>query len=116
LPSSPPDYYSPFAFTSTALSEPTSYRDPILHSEWQHAMAKEIAALERTDMWDLVPCPPRVCLITCKWVYKVKTGFDGSLERYKARLVSGGFQLEYGRDYDETFTPLAHITSIHNSS
>jgi hypothetical protein len=42
----PPDYYSPSAFTSTALSESASYRDAILHPEWQHAMAKEIAALE----------------------------------------------------------------------
>jgi hypothetical protein len=43
----PPDYYSPKAFTATALSEPASYRDVILHPEWQHAMAKEIAALVR---------------------------------------------------------------------
>jgi hypothetical protein len=50
-------------------------------------MAEEIAALERTDTWDLVPCPPRVCPITCKWVYKVKTRSDGSLERYKDVLL-----------------------------
>jgi hypothetical protein len=55
-------------------------------------MAEEIAALERTGMWDLVPCPPRVRPITCKWVYKVKTRSDGSLERYKARLVARDFQ------------------------
>jgi hypothetical protein len=54
-------------------------------------MAEEITALERTGTWDLVPCPPRVHPITCKWVYKVKTHFDGSLERYKSRLVARGF-------------------------
>jgi hypothetical protein len=54
-------------------------------------MAEKIAALERTDTWDLVPCPPRVCPITCKWVYKVKTSFDGSLVRYKACLVARDF-------------------------
>jgi hypothetical protein len=75
-------------------------------------MAEEIAALERTGTWDLVPCPPRVRLITCKWVYKVKTRSDGSIERYKARLVARGFQQEHDRDYDETFTLIAHMTTI----
>jgi hypothetical protein len=46
----PPDFYSPLSFIATALSEPTSYRNAILHLNWQHAMAEEIAALERTDM------------------------------------------------------------------
>jgi hypothetical protein len=76
-------------------------------------MAEEIAAPERTGTWGLVPCPPRVRLITCKWVYKVKTRSDGSLERYKARLVARGFQPEQGRDYDKTFAPVAHMTTIH---
>jgi hypothetical protein len=60
-----------------------------------------------------VPCPSRVRLITCKWVYKVKIHSNGSLERYKARLVARGFQQEQGRDYDETFAPVAHMTTIH---
>jgi hypothetical protein len=94
----PPDCYSPSAFTVTALFEPASYRDVTLHSEWQHAIAEEIAALERTDTWDLVPCPPRVHPITCKWVYKVKTHSDGSLKHYKARLIARGFQRGQGRD------------------
>jgi hypothetical protein len=76
-------------------------------------MAEEITALERTSMWDLVPCPPCVRPITCKWVYKVKTRSDGSLERYKARLVACGFQQEHGQDYDETFATVAHMTTIH---
>jgi hypothetical protein len=46
-----PGCYSPSTFTAT-------YREAILHLEWQHAMAKEIAALERTGTWDHVPCPP----------------------------------------------------------
>jgi hypothetical protein len=75
-------------------------------------MAEEIAALERTGTWNIVPCPPRVCPITCKWVYKVKIRSHGSLERYKARLVARGFQQEHGQDYDETFAHVAHMTTI----
>jgi hypothetical protein len=54
-------------------------------------MAEEIAALEQTDTWDLVPCPPCIRPITCKWVYKVKTRSDSSLECYKAHLVAHDF-------------------------
>jgi hypothetical protein len=43
-----PDCYSPSAFIVTALSKSGSYRDVILHPEWQHAMAEEIVALDRT--------------------------------------------------------------------
>jgi hypothetical protein len=53
----PPNCYSPLAFTTTALSEPASYRDAILYPEWQHVMAEEIAALERTGTWDLYHVP-----------------------------------------------------------
>jgi hypothetical protein len=75
-------------------------------------MAEEIATLERTGTWDLVSPPPGVCPITCKWVYKIKTRSDGSLECYKAHLVARGFQQEQGHDYDETFALVAHMTTV----
>jgi hypothetical protein len=56
---------------------------------------------------------PRVRSITCKWVYKVKTRSDGSHERYKDHLVARGFQQEQDHDYDETFAPVAHMTTVH---
>jgi hypothetical protein len=85
----------------------------LFHPEWQHAMAEEIVALEQTGTWDLVPWPPRVHSITFKWVYKVKTHSDGSLERYKARLVARDFQQEQDRDYDETFALVTNMTTIY---
>ncbi|CAM9000135.1 unnamed protein product [Rhodiola kirilowii] len=75
-------------------------------------MAEELAAFERTGTLEVVPLPSHGRPITCKWIYTVKIRSDGSLERYKARLVARGFQQEYGRDYDETFAPVAHVTTI----
>jgi hypothetical protein len=46
-------------------------------------------------------------------VYKDRICSDGSLECYKAHLVARGFQHEHGRDYDETFAPVAHMNIVH---
>ena len=51
-------------------------------------------------------------MVDCKWVYKIKTRSDGSVEHYKARLVTKGFTQEYGIDYEETFAPVARISFV----
>ena len=52
-------------------------------------------------------------MVGCKWIYKIKTRSDGSIERYKTCLVVKGFTQEYGIDYEETFAPVARISSVY---
>ena len=66
--------------------EPESYQKAVQSSEWRRAMEDEFHALQKTHTWDFVPLPAGKSLISCKWIYKIKTTVDGSIERYKAQL------------------------------
>ena len=116
-----PDRYSPDRFDSshTALtaslsstSIPTCYSQAAKDVRWVNAMNEELQALQDNFTWEIVPCPPDIKPIGCKWVYSVKLNSDGSLNRYKARLVALGNKQEYGIDYDETFAPVAKMTTV----
>ena len=56
--------------------------------------------------------PPGKSVVGCKWIYKIKTRSDGSIERYKTCLVPKGFTQEYAIDYEETFVLVARISSV----
>ena len=84
-------YSSSFTFFLAyihCLSEPSSYKKVIIDPLWQWAMDEEPFVLHKIDAWDLVPLPPSKSVVGCRWLYKIKTNFDGSIERYKARLVA----------------------------
>uniref|UniRef100_A0A2N9IUJ7 Reverse transcriptase Ty1/copia-type domain-containing protein n=1 Tax=Fagus sylvatica TaxID=28930 RepID=A0A2N9IUJ7_FAGSY len=79
---------------------------------WQQVLKEELDALLKTGTWDLVDLPVGKSAIGCMWVYKIKTRSDGTVDRYKACLVAKGFTQEYGIDYEETFAPVARLSSV----
>ncbi|XP_051134184.1 uncharacterized mitochondrial protein AtMg00810-like [Andrographis paniculata] len=76
-------------------------------------MTKELQALEKTHTWDLVYFSSGKTPIGCKWIFKIRTHYDGSIEHYKARLVAKSYSQEYGIDYDETFALVARLTTAY---
>uniref|UniRef100_A0A2N9F0V1 Integrase catalytic domain-containing protein n=1 Tax=Fagus sylvatica TaxID=28930 RepID=A0A2N9F0V1_FAGSY len=109
-PSHLSDYH--YYFVLATFHEPHTYREASTNPFWQQAMADELDALHKTHTWDMTTLPPGKSAVGCKWVYKIKTRADGSVERYKARLVARGFTQEYGIDYEETFAPVTRLTSV----
>ena len=75
-------------------------------------MKEEIQALKKNDTWDLVKPPPNASILQNKWVYKIKTGAEGTEKKYKARLVVKGYLQKSGIDYQEIFSPVARYDSI----
>jgi hypothetical protein len=75
-------------------------------------MCDEIAALRSNRTWSLVPFHSSMNVVGSRWVYRIKHRVDGSIERYKARLVARGFTQQEGIDYSETFNPVIKQATI----
>ncbi len=75
-------------------------------------MQEEYNSLMANNTWTLVPLPIGRKLISYNWVFKIKQGANGEVERYKARLVVRGFTQTYGVDHNKTFAPITKFTSI----
>ena len=95
--------------------QPDTYDEAVSssqHAEWHEAMNSEISSLNENDTWTLEYLPEGHKAIPCKWVYKIKQNPDGSIDKYKARLVIKGCSQRKGIDYGETFSPVVRTSSI----
>lgn len=103
-----------FAFVSalSSVSIPKTVHEALSHQRWKQAMIDEMVALESNHTWELVSPPPGKSVVGCRWVFNVKVGPDGQIDRLKARLVAKGYTQVYGQDYSNTSSPVAKMTSV----
>ncbi|GJY58031.1 retrovirus-related pol polyprotein from transposon TNT 1-94 [Tanacetum coccineum] len=94
------------------IVEPKTYKDALTQSCWIKAMQEELNEFERLEVWELVPHPDKVMVITLKWIYKVKLDELGGILKNKARLVACGYRQEEGIDFEESFAPMARLDAI----
>ncbi|CAI7831317.1 unnamed protein product [Closterium sp. NIES-53] len=102
---------------ATPPKEPTTVQQALggEHKEKLcEAMDRELKALEDKNTWKIVPIgvARNKFVLTGKWVFRVKTKADGTINKFKARWVVRGFDQEHGRDFTETFAPVSRHTSL----
>lgn len=107
-----PKSYSVSSSLPSLPIAPKNHRLALQDSAWYKTMKTELNALKQKRAWHIIPPSPDQKLITCKWVFRVKTNADGTLDNLKARLVARGFEQMAGVDYMETFSPVVKFTTI----
>ena len=95
--------------TASKIYEPASYdkavNNPVHDRRWRKAIEEELQNLESHQTWEYKELPLGRKAIGSKWVFKVKYHPDGSVARFKVRLVAQGFSQVPGIDFCETFAP-----------
>nr|GEZ59978.1 ribonuclease H-like domain-containing protein [Tanacetum cinerariifolium] len=97
---------------TTSSSIPKSPFHALRDPNWKQAMYDEYKARIDNNNWVLVPHPPNVDIVRSMWLYKHKYNANGSLNRYKARLVANGRSQQQGVECGETFSPVVKPATI----
>ncbi|WKA12632.1 hypothetical protein VitviT2T_029998 [Vitis vinifera] len=102
---------------TVVLSQPLDIESHIVNQaltdpKWRQAMNDEFDALVRNGTWKLVPSTSMQNLVGCKWVFRIKRLPDGSINKYKSRLVSKVFHQRPGVDYHDTFSLVVKFITI----
>lgn len=75
-------------------------------------MEEEYESTLKKKTWELVELPKGKQPIGCKWLYKPKLKANGSIDKYKARLVAMGYSQKESIDCEETFAPVTKLNTI----
>ncbi|GKB40571.1 zinc finger, CCHC-type containing protein [Tanacetum coccineum] len=79
---------------------------------WKEAINDEMDSIMGNNTWVLADLPPGCKPLGCKWIFKRKLKVDGTIEKFKARLVIQGFKQKSGIDYFDTYALVARISTI----
>eukprot|EP00253_Pinus_taeda_P019494 PITA_19494 len=109
-----PVKYKYYALMSQIMNvvEPSSYDEAKEYEEWRNAMNEEYNSIMKNDTRELTELHKNKVPIGCKWLYKSKFNTDGSIDKHKAILVAKRYSQKKGIDYEDTFAPVANLSTI----
>ena len=70
--------------TSLRESEPSTFEEASTHKVWRDAMMEDYNSIMKNDVWEVVSRPEGKSVVTSRWIYKIKHGVDGNIEKYKS--------------------------------
>jgi Reverse transcriptase (RNA-dependent DNA polymerase) len=79
-----------------------------LDTKWCKVMNEELHALEKNQTWKIYFLPKT----KTDWLYKIKYRSDGTIERYKIRLVVKGYTQIYDIDCHEIFASIVKMNTV----
>jgi hypothetical protein len=95
--------------------EPVSFMDAMncrSSKKWDKAVQEEMKGLSEMNTFELVPRLGSMKPLPSKWVFRLKRGMNGEVERHKARLVVKGYRQREGVDFNEVFAPVGSSSAL----
>ena len=95
--------------------EPQTYKEVVKSTKglmWKEANKREIDSILQNHTWELLDLPPGCKPLSSKWVFKRKRKVDGSIEKYKGRLVIKSYKQNEDLDYFDTYSLVTRINFI----
>ncbi|WMV53686.1 hypothetical protein MTR67_047071 [Solanum verrucosum] len=105
--------YKPKAYNIDLTSvEPVFIHEAMLNDKWTEAIYVDLQTLINNGTWSLVHLPSSRKVVGCKWLFRLKKNPDGTVSRYKARLVAKRYSQTFGYDCLDTFSPVSSRITV----
>ncbi|KAE8697713.1 hypothetical protein F3Y22_tig00110610pilonHSYRG00140 [Hibiscus syriacus] len=105
--------FKPKTYSSYFEAEiPSTVQEAMQSAHWKEAVQSEYDALLKNNTWSLVKLPAGRIPVGCKWLFKLKRNPDGSVNRYKARLIAKGYSQVTSYDFTDMFSPVLKFSTF----